>query len=182
MSKYTQLGGHSAPRSFFNAAGPNVGLAIMQALSRKVQQLPGIEVREGVKVRGVRLGFWLTPAKYVAGSGGCVGCRPNMPPMCCRWVGHVLQAEEIIVHDGRVTGVRIKNSEGKWSAAASAVVSSAKGISLMPVKRWDYALTLFNATGTGTGTEVLACDALVLAAGGFAANKLLLQVRHAPAR
>ena len=50
LSKVTQLGGHSVPRSFSNAAGPNVGLAIIQALVRAAKELPGISFLEGTQV------------------------------------------------------------------------------------------------------------------------------------
>ncbi len=51
LSKVTQLGGHSAARSWSNPVGPNVGRAIMLALIKKVQQMPGIKVMERTKVR-----------------------------------------------------------------------------------------------------------------------------------
>lgn len=54
LSSVTQLGGHSVPRSFSPPSGPNVGLAIMQALIKQAQELPDLIIRGGTKVTEVR--------------------------------------------------------------------------------------------------------------------------------
>ena len=51
LPRVTQLGGHSYPRSFSNAVGPNVGLSIMQALLKRIQATAGIEIIAGTKVQ-----------------------------------------------------------------------------------------------------------------------------------
>mmetsp|Transcript_14460 Transcript_14460/g.31345 ORF Transcript_14460/g.31345 Transcript_14460/m.31345 type:complete len:509 (-) Transcript_14460:702-2228(-) len=99
LSKITQLGGHSVPRSHSNPVGPNVGLAIMQALGRKAQQLPEVRIMEGNKLEG------------------------------------------IIMEGGRVSGVKISSTNDNTQST-------------------------------------LRCDALILATGGFAANKTMLQVHN----
>jgi len=50
LSKVVRLGGHSAPRTRSNPAGPNVGFALIKAISTKVKELPNVEFIYHAKV------------------------------------------------------------------------------------------------------------------------------------
>ncbi len=114
LSKAALLGGHSFPRSFYNSAGPNVGSAIMLALSQQARLRPSISILEGHKLKSLEV------------QGGTV-------------VG--VNSVKVAERDG----------QGMWRAVDVAEQS----------------------------LELVACDAVVLATGGFAANKELLRL-HSP--
>ena len=54
LSKVVRLGGHSAPRTRSNPAGPNVGFALIKAISTKVKELPNVQFIYHAKVRPVK--------------------------------------------------------------------------------------------------------------------------------
>lgn len=51
LSVLCQLGGHSAKRTHRNKSGPNVGLAIILALQKKLPNYPSIEVINGITAK-----------------------------------------------------------------------------------------------------------------------------------
>lgn len=50
LSKVVRLGGHSIPRTRSNPTGPNVGFALIKAVSSKVQALPSVSTITNAKV------------------------------------------------------------------------------------------------------------------------------------
>lgn len=52
LSATVRLGGHSAPRTRSNPAGPNVGFALIRALEGAVKQQPNVRIVTSARVSG----------------------------------------------------------------------------------------------------------------------------------
>jgi hypothetical protein len=78
LSKVVRLGGHSAPRTRSNPAGPNVGFAIIKAVSSCLQQQPGVQVLTGAQVTPTSCtAAWTALGWCFDGRLVCAGDRPG---------------------------------------------------------------------------------------------------------
>lgn len=159
LSKTTQLGGHSAPRSYSNAVGPNVGLAIMSALIKVVQ------------VRCVTAGC--VNYTCVNMSFGLIACRlwpvlmaqrTRMPAVGSWWW------RPSRLQETSLPFLPLGVSKGLPSVR---VMEATKLQTIHKDNGSVHGVTLRTSDG---GTQMLTCGAVVLATGGFGANKTLLQV------
>jgi aspartate oxidase len=159
LSGVTQLGGHSRKRTHFNPKGPNVGFAIMKQLVAKLEQLPNVHLITSAKAmmqnphRGLKFLMMHVPPR-VGRRGGVDWLRQTEHWIC--QVGSFvqgaegpfsLQVEEVMMEGRRVTGVK-------------------------------YVRVAREGEGGANGTsepQFLHADAVILATGGYAANKDLLR-------
>lgn len=67
LSRVTKLGGHSVPRSHSNPTGPNVGLAIIQAVSAELRKFDNVLIKENAKaIRLLTVGNRVVGIVYVS--------------------------------------------------------------------------------------------------------------------
>ena len=72
LSSVVRLGGHSAPRTRSNPAGPNVGLALVKAAEAAARALPNVRIITGARVTAVAYARQQGQQQPDDGSGGAL--------------------------------------------------------------------------------------------------------------
>jgi hypothetical protein len=173
----TQLGGHSVPRTHTVAAGANVGWAIMSQLTAAVRAEPRIQVRLGLNPQHCAPAagdswWWWVAAAEVRRSAPCRGLQ----------VLEGVALAALRCEGDRVVGAQLRGQGGKVRRAARwrggrapSLLATCESLPHAAGSTTPLSCTRTFSSARGQEWEV-AVGALVLATGGFAANRELLRV------